>query len=95
MLAIVGVAAIVAIVAAMAARRLSGRRPTRMSDAWLGERALEDTKVGWDGPRWRLVSEVKAAQRADAWRARSRGAMADRRRDLATKTEGDQRRWRR
>lgn len=30
-----------------------------MSAEWRADHALRDTKKGWEGPRWRLPSELK------------------------------------
>ena len=35
----------------------------KVSADWLREHALESTKQGWDGPRWRLPKEVEEMQR--------------------------------
>ena len=49
-------------------RWLRRRRNNEMSDRWLLERAVEETKLGWDGgTRWRSPAEI-ATMRRDAKR---------------------------
>lgn len=47
------------------------RRQETVSAAWMRSQALDETKIGWDGPRWRTPAE------------RARMAREDRRRVLA------------
>lgn len=35
-------------------------RDTYVSETWLDQNCLSDTKAGWDGPRWRTPKEIQA-----------------------------------
>lgn len=46
-------------------------RPERVSASLLRSYALEATKAGWDGPRWRTPKERAAMDRVDRRKALS------------------------
>lgn len=33
--------------------------PSRVSDEWIIEHAVQDTKTGWEGPRWKFPAEIE------------------------------------